>query len=292
MGNPTGTILRLPITQSLGTETKRVMSQKATTDALLTKVPTTRKVNGKTLTVDIQLNATDIGAYTKVETDNKISEAVQGSGSADFVGFEASFPPLPDDKTPGPKWVPKDGSLLDRVQDKALWDWVNAVGLVLTEADWQAAKTRSHGGAVAYYSEGTDGTNFRLPDIGTYGMVQRPMGRQKPADRIIGFIDHNKAHTHAFTGGAIPPHTHRMFRSGNAGQGTTLGGAAAAYVAGTAGSRDESYNMRGGGDASTVTLGTTSQAVTGGTVAGTNSSEGGSEVTMKHMWCSTWIYRG
>ncbi|WP_051875337.1 phage tail protein, partial [Xenorhabdus bovienii] len=37
------------------------------------RVPLTRKVNGKELSADIQLSAADIGAYTKVETDDHIN---------------------------------------------------------------------------------------------------------------------------------------------------------------------------------------------------------------------------
>ncbi|WP_275351762.1 phage tail protein [Xenorhabdus bovienii] len=38
------------------------------------KVPLTRKVNDKELSVDIQLSAADVGAYNKVETDDRISD--------------------------------------------------------------------------------------------------------------------------------------------------------------------------------------------------------------------------
>ncbi|WP_337167586.1 phage tail protein [Xenorhabdus bovienii] len=38
------------------------------------KVPLTRKVNDKELSVDIQLSAADVSAYTKVETDDRISD--------------------------------------------------------------------------------------------------------------------------------------------------------------------------------------------------------------------------
>ena len=41
----------------------------------MTAVPTGRKVNGKALSVDITLGAGDVGAYTKSETDGKISSA-------------------------------------------------------------------------------------------------------------------------------------------------------------------------------------------------------------------------
>lgn len=39
------------------------------------KVPNTRAVNGKVLSADITLSASDIGSYTKAETDSKIEEA-------------------------------------------------------------------------------------------------------------------------------------------------------------------------------------------------------------------------
>ena len=41
------------------------------------RVPSGRKVNNKALTADIALNAGDVGAYTKAETDSKINA---GSG--------------------------------------------------------------------------------------------------------------------------------------------------------------------------------------------------------------------
>ena len=53
------------IYQTTGQNTDGAMSQKATTDALNGKVPTTRKVNNKALSTDITLSAGDLGAITK-----------------------------------------------------------------------------------------------------------------------------------------------------------------------------------------------------------------------------------
>ncbi|MEX9875766.1 hypothetical protein AB7X03_20285 [Providencia rettgeri] len=83
------------ITQSTGTSTTSVMSQKAVTQELTkyatvenvnkkfnqannnanSRVPSTRKVNNKALSTDISLNAGDIGAYTKAEVDSKLQSA-------------------------------------------------------------------------------------------------------------------------------------------------------------------------------------------------------------------------
>ncbi|MEX9216271.1 phage tail protein [Providencia rettgeri] len=85
------------ITQSTGTSTTSVMSQKAVTQELTkyatvenvnekfnqandnanSRVPSARKVNNKALSVDISLNAGDVGAYTKAEVDSKFAA---GSG--------------------------------------------------------------------------------------------------------------------------------------------------------------------------------------------------------------------
>lgn len=60
------------VLQVTGSSTTGVMSQKATTDAIGGRVPTTRKVNGKVLTTDIALTAEDVDAYTKTEVDSKL----------------------------------------------------------------------------------------------------------------------------------------------------------------------------------------------------------------------------
>ncbi|VEB71163.1 Uncharacterised protein [Providencia rustigianii] len=75
------------------TDTKVADAKKAGTDAQATanaantaatnannnangRVPSTRKVNNKPLSVDITLSASDVGAYTKAEVDNKIVTSV------------------------------------------------------------------------------------------------------------------------------------------------------------------------------------------------------------------------
>ncbi|EML0361025.1 phage tail protein [Providencia rettgeri] len=78
------------------TDTKVADAKKAGTDAQATanaantaatnansnangRVPSTRKVNNKPLSTDISLTAGDVGAYTKAETDSRISNASNGA---------------------------------------------------------------------------------------------------------------------------------------------------------------------------------------------------------------------
>lgn len=76
------------LTGSTGSSTAYVMTQKAVTDNLNTKVPTSRRVNGHQLTGDITISASNVGAYTKAETDSRLnnkfdkSSVSQGSGSS------------------------------------------------------------------------------------------------------------------------------------------------------------------------------------------------------------------
>lgn len=64
--------------------------------------------------------------------------------------------------------LPYLGQLAPRETYSALWNWVQSQdGLLLTEEEWQA-KAAVQGGNCAYYSSGTDGTNFRLPAIFGY----------------------------------------------------------------------------------------------------------------------------
>ncbi|WP_246593310.1 tail fiber protein [Photorhabdus akhurstii] len=50
-------------------------------------VPSSRKVNGKPLTEDVSLNAGDVGAYSKSESDNKFAR-----GSVDTVETTGTYP--------------------------------------------------------------------------------------------------------------------------------------------------------------------------------------------------------
>ncbi|WP_255523183.1 phage tail protein, partial [Xenorhabdus sp. PB62.4] len=55
---------------------------KAANDNANTRVPSTRKVNGKALSADISLNAADVGAYSKQETDIRVKEAKDAAKAA------------------------------------------------------------------------------------------------------------------------------------------------------------------------------------------------------------------
>lgn len=61
--------------ESLGTLISEIKTY--TDEAVSTKVPTSRTINGKTLTANITLSASDVGAYTKTETDNAILQKTQ-----------------------------------------------------------------------------------------------------------------------------------------------------------------------------------------------------------------------
>lgn len=75
------------IVQATGTSTTNIMSQKAVTDQLATKVPTSRTINGKPLSANISLTAADVDSYNKSETttliDSRISaRVVQATGTS------------------------------------------------------------------------------------------------------------------------------------------------------------------------------------------------------------------
>ncbi|EFB70406.1 hypothetical protein PROVRUST_08462, partial [Providencia rustigianii DSM 4541] len=53
-------------------------------------VPVTRKVNNKQLNVDITLNAGDVGAYTKAETDTKVADAKKAGTDAQVTANAAN----------------------------------------------------------------------------------------------------------------------------------------------------------------------------------------------------------
>ncbi|MDC9614085.1 phage tail protein [Xenorhabdus khoisanae] len=55
---------------------------KAANDNANTRVPATRKVNGKALSADISLNSGDVNAYSKGETDGKVNDAINKANAA------------------------------------------------------------------------------------------------------------------------------------------------------------------------------------------------------------------
>ncbi|ACT13686.1 MULTISPECIES: phage tail protein [Pectobacterium] len=54
------------------------------------RVPSARKVNGKALTADIALTATDVGAYTKAETDTRVATATTAANNAATAAANAN----------------------------------------------------------------------------------------------------------------------------------------------------------------------------------------------------------
>ncbi|WP_272691683.1 MULTISPECIES: phage tail protein [Providencia] len=67
------------------TDTKVADAKKTGTDANTNangRVPNTRKINNKPLSADITLSAGDVGAYTKAETDTKVTDAKKAGTDA------------------------------------------------------------------------------------------------------------------------------------------------------------------------------------------------------------------
>lgn len=65
--------------------------------------------------------------------------------------------------------LPLWGQLFSRSTYKDLWDWVNLhPEQLLSESEWQT-KYLENNGLVPFYSEGTDSTNFRLPNCFNLG---------------------------------------------------------------------------------------------------------------------------
>lgn len=208
--------------------------------------------------------------------NTRVSSLESADGTALMVGSMMEFPPLPVGKVPHAGYIPMDGSLISRTDYQALWLWANDMGIVVSEAEWQAIKASSHGGAVSVYSSGSDGSTFRVPDIGTFGMVQRPMGSTRPNDdsRVKGHADQNKEHTHTITIASGGNHRHAISIS-KSGTGTFRTNTVAATFF-DASSKATTAIQNGGVHTHTATA----------------TSEGGSETTMKYMWCTKWIYSG
>ncbi|EMF7617547.1 TPA: phage tail protein [Providencia stuartii] len=75
------------------TDNKVADAKKAGTDANTNangRVPNTRKVNNKPLSADITLSAGDVGAYTKAETDTKVTDAKKAGTDAQVTANAAN----------------------------------------------------------------------------------------------------------------------------------------------------------------------------------------------------------
>lgn len=74
-------------------DTKVADAKKTGTDANTNangRVPNTRKVNNKALSADITLSAGDVGAYTKAETDTKVTDAKKAGTDAQVTANAAN----------------------------------------------------------------------------------------------------------------------------------------------------------------------------------------------------------
>lgn len=95
-----------PVDSSLSSTSTNPVQNKVVNSALSGKVPTTRKVNGKSLSTDVVLSASDVGAadsahnhndiyYTESEMDDKLSEkaaSVHTHSKSQIIDFPASMP--------------------------------------------------------------------------------------------------------------------------------------------------------------------------------------------------------
>lgn len=220
--------------------------------------------------------------YIRFCTDKEVIRNFLEVGSAESVGFligtEQQFPPMPVGKTPGDMWVAKDGSLISRTSHPALWQWAQDSGLVVTETKWQEIKANSHGGAVAVYSSGDGATNFRVPSIGSFGMVQRPMANGVDGSNeayLKGYEDQNKAHVHSAVAAKAGVHHHGSNTPNEKALNAEYGSGKPSSVNTNSLGRHAATTDEGEHDHQVII-----------------DSEGGSEATMKHMWCSIWIYSG
>lgn len=102
------------------------------------------------------------------------------------VGAEIWF----SGKTPPAGWMIENGALISRTVYPDLWAHAQASGMLTTEANWQSAL-----GYRPMFSSGTDGTNFRLPDLVTGNLFVRAQG---PAESDFGRRqeDELKSHPH------------------------------------------------------------------------------------------------
>lgn len=74
------------LTNNLGTSTVHAMTQKGVNDAINTRVPTSRTINGKALTANISLSAANVGAYTKSEVDTRLNAKFDKSNLTSSLG--------------------------------------------------------------------------------------------------------------------------------------------------------------------------------------------------------------
>ncbi len=106
-------------------------------------------------------------------------------------------------------YVKLNGALLLRADYPALWAYAQASGNIVTEEAWSA-------GNWGAFSWGTDGTNFRIPDVRGEHPRFWDDGRGVDRDRKIGSYQapQNLSHDHIASASAVGDHLHGAWTDG------------------------------------------------------------------------------
>lgn len=89
---PNGVLIRLPIVHELGDSERHVLSQKAATVLYAGKVDNTVKINGHQLTGDVDISASDVGAFSKAETNLALDGKIDRDELVHVLGDSAENP--------------------------------------------------------------------------------------------------------------------------------------------------------------------------------------------------------
>ena len=263
---------------------------------------------------ELAVNLTDKKLFVGTGSD-VVEVSSSGGGATVLIGSEQAFPVMPEGKTPGDTWLPKNGKEYARLAYPALWEWAEKCGLVVSEAEWQVLAGKSHGGAVSVYSSGDGTTSFRVPSTGTdeLGIFQRAAfndAYMTGADKYrIAYADTYKSHTHGIdhdhpsANTSSDSHTHGYSRLNNwatvVNQGTawpdTLsvpesGWSAYGKIAGHSGT---AMGMRFHNTKTAVTASDShTHSVNLPAYTGASGSSGSTETTPKYQFIQMWIYSG
>ncbi|WP_019645887.1 phage tail protein [Novispirillum itersonii] len=119
-----------------------------------------------------------------------VKGAVDGLGQTVMmpVGMECWYPGT----TAPAGWLVENGALVSRADYPMLWAFVQASGMMVSDASWQSGTANR-----SKFSSGDGTTTFRLPDLITDGLFIRA---QSPGDGNFGRRqeDDLKSHTHAY----------------------------------------------------------------------------------------------
>lgn len=135
---------------------------------------------------------------------NGSSWVIVSNGSRRPAGEVAFF----SGNTAPPGWLRLNGALLSRAAYPQLWAYAMSTGGLVSEGDW------FNNGYFGRYSQGTDGSNFRIPDTRGVFLRAADEGRGIDSGRIWGqYQDHdNRSHAHALYD---PGHSHGVYDPGH-----------------------------------------------------------------------------